>query len=161
MVVSPEWSARTRRQEEMLPMRGAACVIEFNEITRDEVASSLRALGFTVHETACGTLGEFIAAQIHLKLLIVNLTLPDVKGLMLLRRLRRAHPTLTIIALTSDPMSALPMTLARFAGADAVLASPPSNEALCAALIECKGLSVPPNPSQPAARQARYGSASS
>lgn len=136
MAASPEWSARTRRQEERLPMRGAACVIEPDDFSRDQIASALREMGFTVHETSCGTLGEFIVAQVRLRIVVLDLALPDVKGLMLLRRLRRAKPDLTLIALTPDPLSAMPMTLARFAGADSVLASPPSNEALCAAITE-------------------------
>lgn len=136
MDASPEWSARTRRQEELLPMRGTACVIEPDDFARDQIVAALRAMGFTVHETGCGKLGEFIAAQVHLNVLVMDLALPDVKGLMLLRRLRRTHPNLSLIALTPDPMSALPITLARFAGANAVLASPPSNESLCAAVNE-------------------------
>lgn len=144
MDASPEWSARTRRQEERLPMRGAACVIEPDDFARDQIASSLRAMGFTVHETGCGKLGEFIVAQVRLQVVVVDLALPDVKGLMLLRRLRRARSHLTLIALTHDPLSALPMTLARFAGADAVLAAPPSNESLCAAVTQCDRHSMAP-----------------
>lgn len=136
MDASPEWSARTRRQEELLPMRGAACVIEPDEFARDQIASAIRAMGYTVHETGCGKLGEFIAAQVRLNVLVLDLALPDVRGLMLLRRLRRAHARLALIAVTSDSLSAVPITLARFAGADAVLASPPSNETLCAAITE-------------------------
>lgn len=137
MDASPEWSARTRRQEERLPMRGAACVIEPDDFARDQIASALRAMGFTVHETGCGKLGEFIAAQVHLHVVVLDLALPDVKGLMLLRRLRRSQPQIALVALTHDPLSAVPMTLARFAGADAVLAAPPSNESLCAAISQC------------------------
>lgn len=136
MNLHAEWSARTRRQEERLPMRGAACVIEPDDFARDQIASALRAMGFNVHETGCGKVGEFIAAQIRLNVVVLDLALPDVKGLMLLRRLRRAHPDIALLALTPDPLSALPITLARFAGADAVLASPPSNEALCLAVNE-------------------------
>ncbi len=136
MDASPEWSVRTRRQEERLPMRGVACVIEPDGFSRDQIASSLRAMGFTVHETGCGRVGEFIAAQVRLNILVLDLALPDVKGLMLLRKLRRANSALGLIALTREPLSAIPMTLARFAGADAVLASPPSNEALCLAVVE-------------------------
>lgn len=147
MDVSPEWSARTRRQEERLPMRGVACVIEPDGFSRDQIATALRAMGFTVHETGCGKVGEFIATQVRLNLLVLDLALPD--GLMLLRRLRRANPRLSLIALTHEPLSAIPITLARFAGANAVLASLPSNESLCLAVAEadrCEAanLSAPP-----------------
>lgn len=139
MNVQSEWSARTRRQEERFPMRGAACVIEPDGFARDQIASALRTMGFKVHETGCGRTGEFIAAQIRLQVMVMDLALPDVKGLMLIRRLRRTYPDLALLALTPDPFSALPITLARFAGADAVLASPPSDATLCVAVNEARG----------------------
>ncbi|MGQ0531981.1 MAG: response regulator [Caulobacteraceae bacterium] len=136
MDASVEWSARTRRQEERLPMRGAACVIEPNDEMREHIASNLRAMGFTAHETGCGNLGEFIAAQVHLRVVVVDLALPDIAGLRLIRRLRRHDPGLIIIALSPDARSAVPVTLGRFAGADAVLASPASSEALCTTIAD-------------------------
>lgn len=138
MIASPEWSARTRRPEERLPMRGAACVIEPDDDAREHIASLLRAMGFVTHETGCGKLGQLIIEQVHLKVVVLDLALPDVKGLRLIRHLRRADPSLVIVALTPDAMSALPVTLGRFAGADAVLAAPPTGEALCAALNEAE-----------------------
>lgn len=134
MNASPEWSARTRRQEELLPMRGAACVIEPDDATREHVAALLRAMGYTAHETTCGKLGEFIVNQVRLQLVVLDLALPDMKGLRLVRRLRSRDPNLVIVALSTDARSAIPVTLGRFAGADAVLAAPPSAEALCAAV---------------------------
>jgi DNA-binding response OmpR family regulator len=138
MDASPEWSARTRRQEERLPMRGAACVIEPNDETREHIASMLRAMGFVAHETGCGKLGVFIANQVHLRVAIADLALPDIKGLKLIRNLRRTDPNLIIIALSHEALSAVPLTLGRLAGADAVLTAPASDEALCAAINEAE-----------------------
>jgi DNA-binding response OmpR family regulator len=138
MGVSAEWSARTRRQDERFPMRGTACVIEPDDEARDHIAVQLRAAGFIAHETACGKLGVFIASQVRLHLVVVSLSLPDVSGLMLIRRLRREDQHLIIIALAPEPMRALPATLARFAGADAVLAAPASSESICIAINEAE-----------------------
>lgn len=135
---SPEWSARTRRQEERLPVRGSACVIEPDNGTRERVASLLRAMGFTAHETGSGELGEFIASQVRLNAIVLDLALPDVKGLLLIRRLRRRDPTVVIVALSAHAASAIPETLGRIAGADAVLAAPPPTEALCSAIAEAE-----------------------
>jgi CheY-like chemotaxis protein len=154
MITSPEWSARTRRQEERLPMRGAACVIEPDDAEREHVASLLRSMGFVTHETGCGKLGQMIADQLHLRVVVLDLALPDVKGLMLIRRLRRDDPQLIIVALSPDAMGAVSVTLGRFAGADAVLASPPSNEALCCAINEAQ--QAPGRAGAPARRRAPH-----
>lgn len=138
MGASAEWSARTRHQAERLPMRGAACVIEPDDVARDHVSEQLRAAGFIAHETASGELGLFIASQVHLHLAAVSLSLPDVSALKLIRRLRRSDKNLIIIGLDHDPFKGLAGTLARFAGADAVLAAPASSEAICAAINEAE-----------------------
>jgi DNA-binding response OmpR family regulator len=115
-------------------MRGAACVIEPDEITRDQLSAQLRAIGFSVHETANGELGILIASQVPLQLTIVSLALPD--GLKLIRRLRRSDKNLTIVGLDYEPLKGVAGALARFAGADAVIAAPASSEAICAAINE-------------------------
>jgi DNA-binding response OmpR family regulator len=80
-----------------------------------------------------GVLGEQIANQIQLAVIVINVMIKDVQALQLVRRLRRHAPTAVIIALTSDARA---LALAHVAGADAVLASPPSGEALCATITE-------------------------
>jgi len=131
-----EWSARTRRQENRLPLRGVACVIEPDDDERGQLCEVLRAMGFTAHETASGQLGLFIATQVQLNVLVVSLRLTDMSGLKLIRRLRAISDNATIIALSNDTRSSLPLMLARFAGADVVIAAPPSSEALGIALVE-------------------------
>lgn len=133
MGASLEWSARTRHQEDGLPLRGAACVIEPDDVDRGGVSSLLRHMGFTTHETGAGSVGALIAEQIRLSVIVVNVMVRDVRGLKLIRQLRANAPSAVIIALTSDPCG---LTLANVAGADAVLASPPCGEALCATISE-------------------------
>ena len=137
MGASLGWSVRTRRHDD-LPARGAACVVEPDDGARGRISDQLHAMGFAVHETASGELGLFIATQVQLHAAIINLGLHDLNALKLVHRLRRANPTLRIVALAGEARNALPSMLARFAGADAVLAAPPSNEAVCAALADAK-----------------------
>jgi len=133
MGASLEWSARTRHQEESLPLRGAACVIEPDELDRHGVSSLLRHMGFATHETSAGAVGALIADQIHLSVIVINVMLQDVQGLKLIRHLRAKAPSAVIIALTAD---ACALTLAHVAGADTALASPPCGEALCATITK-------------------------
>ena len=132
-----EWSARTRHQENKLPLRGTACVIEPDEVDRDGVSSLLRHMGFATHNTASGAVGALIADQIHLSVVVINVMLRDVQGLKLIQQVRAKAPSAVIIALTSE---ACALTLSHVAGADAVLASPPCGEALCATITEALGL---------------------
>jgi DNA-binding response OmpR family regulator len=134
---SMEWSARTRKPDESFPVRGSACVIEPDEMDREGVSSLLRHMGFATHETPSGAVGALIADQIHLTVIIINAMLRDAPALRLIRQLRAKAPDAAIIALTDDPCA---LTLAHVAGADAVLASPPCGEALCATITEALGL---------------------
>ena len=146
MGASLEWSARTRRQESHFPIRGAACVVEPDDETRAAIADALRGVGYTAHETASGAVGAFIAEQIHLNVALVNVMLPDAKGLKVIRAFRDNHPDAAIIALTPTEQWGVSAVLARFAGADTSLVAPPSAEALGAALAEASGASHMPDP---------------
>lgn len=137
MGASLEWSARTRLQQDRLPLRGAACVIEPDELDRYGVSSLLRHMGFATHETGAGAVGALIAEQVHLSVIVINVMLRDVQGLKLIRHLRQKAPSAVIIALTTD---ACALTLAQVAGADTVLASPPCGEALCATITKALDL---------------------
>jgi CheY-like chemotaxis protein len=130
---SIEWSTRTRHQEERFPLRGAACVAEANEEALDEMSRALRRMGFSVHETATGAASSFIASNINLELMLINVLLPDANGLQLIRQLRRARPNLCIVALAPSGPTCAPLfdELARFAGANAALAAPASIETIC------------------------------
>lgn len=136
-----EWTARSQAQEDRLPLRGAACVATADEEERRRMAQALRRMGFNVHETGSGAAASFIAGQTQLDTLVLDVMLADTRALTLIRQLRRAHPSLRIIALTPGPADAPPilMELARFAGADATLQAPASAQALARVLHEMRG----------------------
>jgi two-component system response regulator AtoC len=146
MAASMEWTARTRRREDHLPGRGAACVVEPDDEARTGIADALRNMGYTTHETGSGAVGAFIAEQIHIQVALVNVVLPDVKGLSLIRRFRNAWPGAAIVALTPKTRAGLSTMLARFAGADASIAAPPTTETLSVAVTEATGLPHDPSP---------------
>jgi two-component system, OmpR family, response regulator len=137
MGASLEWTARTRRQEDRFPMRGAAFVVEPDDVARAEMADMLRNMGYTTHETGSGKVAAFIAEQIHVQLALVNLILPDAKALKLIRRFRSAWPGAAIIALA--PGVGIGAVLAHVAGADTTLTMPPTHEALGAAVTDASG----------------------
>lgn len=143
MYASLEWSARTRHQEVRFPLRGAACVVEPNEVARAQLAGALRAMGYTTHETASGAVGAFIASQVQVQVALVSVALLDANGLDLIRRFRAHSMHAAIISLTPEGRFGFGDVLARFAGADFSLAEDASPEALSAALIEATGHPAP------------------
>lgn len=134
MGASLEWTARTRRQEDRFPVRGAAFVVEPDDVARATLADALRNMGFTTHETGSGKVAAYIAEQIHVQVALVNLALSDAKALKLIRRFRSAWPDAAIIALT--PGMGIGAVLAHVAGADTTLTAPPMHEALGAAVSQ-------------------------
>lgn len=120
-------------------MRGAACVVEPDDGAREHMVDTLRRMGYTTHETGSGAVGGFIAGQIHLQVVLVNVALTDAQGLKLVRRFRSKSPDAAIIALTPDTRTGLGVVLARFAGADAVLGAPATDEALGVAVTQACG----------------------
>jgi CheY-like chemotaxis protein len=164
MSASLEWSARTRRPEDRTSVHGVACVIEADDETREHMAGLLRAMGYVTHETGGGTIGTMIAEQVRLDVIVVNAVLPEENGLKVLRGLRTRARNAIIIALTPYASTGLPAILARFAGADAVLASPALDEALATTLSElsqaharasAKQRAVHPNPASDQGRDQR------
>src|SRR5262245_56860862 len=107
MGASMEWTTRTRRQEHDLPVRSAACVVEPDDDARADIADALRNMGYTTHETGSGAIAAFIADQIHVQVALVNVVLPDAKGLALIRRFRSAWPEAAIVALTPETRAGL------------------------------------------------------
>lgn len=130
-----EWSARTTKQDHRMPWRGAACVIEPDDVRRAQLARLLCGMGFVTHETALGELGAEIAAQVSLRVIVVNVLVRDVQGLQLIRYLRQRAPAAIIVSVSERVRTSMPVMLSRLAGADAALIAPVSAEAL-AAVIE-------------------------
>ncbi len=128
------WQSTHRGLDESLPGRGAALVVEPEPARRAEAAVTLRSMGFKTHETGCGAVGQFIATQITLHVLVVDVVLPDMNGLQLIKRVRGLSPDAVIVA-TAPPGGAWEATvgLAHHAGADVALMKL-SGEALGAVL---------------------------
>ena len=76
-------------------------VIEDEAPIRRGVADVLRASGYEVAEAADGAVGLEEANRPGIDLVLLDLLLPRLDGLEVLRRLRRARPTLPVIILTA------------------------------------------------------------
>lgn len=128
------WHSTNRGLGDALPGRGNALVVEPEPAKRAEAAVTLRSMGFKTHETGCGAVGQFIATQITLNVVVVDVVLPDINGLQLIKRVRGLSPDAVIVA-TAPPGGAWEATagLAHHAGADFAL-SRLSGEALGAVL---------------------------
>lgn len=91
---------------------------------------SLEANGYEVHEVAAGLEGISRAAQLRPDLIILDMGLPDIDGLEVLRRLREWTTTPTIILSVRD--ADIDKVAALDAGADDYLTKPFSLEELMA-----------------------------
>lgn len=139
MATSTEWRLRAQDLETALPLRGSACVVEVDDAERKRVAASLRQMGFKTHETSNGAVARFIATQIQLQVVCVDITVPDMSGLALIKQLRELAPDAVIVATSSAAVAGLPLysELAHAAGADSALGQEAESSALCAAV--CAG----------------------
>ena len=128
------WQSTHKGLDESLPGRGVALVVEPEPARRSEAAVTLRSMGFKTHETGCGAVGQFIATQITVHVLVIDVVLPDMNGLQLIKRVRGLAPDAVIVA-TAPPGGAWEATagLAQHAGADIAL-SRLSGEALAAVI---------------------------
>jgi len=76
-------------------------VVEDEAALRDMLKTRLVASGFTVDEAADGNEGLFSGSEYPLDLAIVDLGLPGLSGLEVIRRLRAARKTYPILILTA------------------------------------------------------------
>ena len=108
-----------------------ALVVEDDGALRDQVAGALRAEGFAIDATGDGEEGLYLATEMPIDLAVVDLGLPSLDGLELLRRARAAGVTVPVLVLTArdawqDKVEGLE------AGADDYLAKPFRMEELLA-----------------------------
>lgn len=106
-------------------------IVEDDKVLRESLATRLRAAGFVVDACADGREGLYYGEEFPLDLAIVDLGLPEVSGLELIRRLRAAgrdYPILILTARTDwqDKVEGLE------AGADDYLTKPFHGEELLA-----------------------------
>src|SRR3954463_12959346 len=76
-------------------------VVEEEPAIRRGVADALRAVGYHVGEAADGVRGLAEASRDDADLVLLDLMLPRMDGLTVLRELRRVRPTVPVIILTA------------------------------------------------------------
>jgi len=75
-----------------------ALVVEPDGARRAQAALALRGMGFKTYQTGCGGVGQFMASQLTLHAVVVDVVLPDLDGLQLIRRVRATSPQAIIVA---------------------------------------------------------------
>lgn len=120
MGASAQWTARRRKIEDGLPLRGSALVCEADDGLRLQLSENLRAMGYRVQDTGSGLLAAFIATQMPFKIVLASVVLPDMNGLSLIRHVRDWASDALIIALSQHAENGLLLLdeLAHYAGAD-------------------------------------------
>lgn len=76
-------------------------VVEDEPVLRDQLAGELRGAGYTVDVAADGQEGLYAATEYPIDLAIVDLGLPRVSGLELIRRARAAGKRIPVLVLTA------------------------------------------------------------
>jgi DNA-binding response OmpR family regulator len=114
----------------------AVCVVESDDAARKQIVETLTVYGCHVHEAATAAAALEITGRISMSLMLVNVVLPDMSGLGLIKRLRDLSPSLRIIAISDGGNAHIPLflELAHYAGADATLTAPVSPLELCTAV---------------------------
>lgn len=79
-----------------------ALVVEPEPAKRAQAAVTLRSMGFKTYQTGCGGVGQFMASQLTLNAVVVDVVLPDLDGLQLIRRVRATSPEAVIVATAPD-----------------------------------------------------------
>lgn len=81
--------------------RARVLIIEDDSAIRAGVAEALRLTGYHIDTAADGQAGLELALGLGIDLVLLDLMLPKLDGLDVLRELRRARPTLPVICLTA------------------------------------------------------------
>ena len=106
-------------------------VVEDNAPLREAVSERLRRDGFAVDDTGEGTEGAWLAVENPYSLIILDLTLPGIDGLEILRRIRMAKKeTAVLVATARDAVS--DRVIGLDAGADDYIIKPYSLDELMA-----------------------------
>jgi len=106
-------------------------VVEDNVPLREAVSERLRRDGFAVDDTGDGTEGAWLAVENPYSLIILDLTLPGIDGLEILRKIRQAKKeTAVLVATARDAVS--DRVIGLDAGADDYIIKPYSLDELMA-----------------------------
>lgn len=97
-------------------------VVDADERVRNLLSVALRHSGFDVHAAGDAADAMVLAGAFPPDAVVLDVTLPDVDGVTLARKLRTAHETVAVLFLTADRIAGLT------AGGDDVVAKPFSVE---------------------------------
>jgi len=78
-----------------------ALVVEDEPALREQVVAALRTAGFAIDESGSGVEGHYLATTMPIDIAVVDLGLPELDGLSLIRRTREAGHTYPILVLTA------------------------------------------------------------
>jgi DNA-binding response OmpR family regulator len=99
-------------------------VIDDNPPMRRLVARILTEAAHTVHVAAGGRAGIALFHQVHPALVITDIVMPDTEGIETIKELRRAAPTLRILAISGAYNRSTYLHAATVLGATAALDKP-------------------------------------
>lgn len=85
----------------MLTMQRTVLIVEDDAAIRRGVVDALKFEGVITHEAADGAAGLKSALQVDCDLVLLDLVLPKMSGLEILKEVRRVRPTLPVIILTA------------------------------------------------------------
>ncbi|MFN3322473.1 MAG: response regulator transcription factor [Bryobacteraceae bacterium] len=109
-----------------------ALVIDDDEVFRERLSRALRARGWEAHPAGNAAEALDLAARLSPDLALVDLRMPDVHGLEVVRRLRALDATMSIIVLTGYGSIATALDAGRI-GADQYLSKPADADQILAA----------------------------
>jgi len=121
-----------------IPVVPTILLLEDNEAYRALITEFLTLAGFEVVAAPDGRRVPELLQQLHIDLLITDLSMPERDGIETMTDLRYTHPLLPVIAISGDvPLNThLYLTLAEKLGASRVLAKPFKMEQLVLAARE-------------------------
>ncbi len=81
-------------------------VVDDSEFARQRISSRLRAAGHTVVEAESGPKALELLKVVSVQAATIDLLMPEMDGIELIRQIKAAHPNIYVIALTADVQQA-------------------------------------------------------
>ena|ERR1700761_6268344 len=117
-------------------MTKRVCIVDDDDLVRRVIALDLQTFGFDTVEVAEGRAVAQVLSQRPVDAIVVDMLMPGMDGLEVIREVRRDWPDLKIVAMSGGGRLDADhyLSLAAHLGADACIAKPFSGERLKAAL---------------------------
>ncbi len=112
-------------------------IVDDNDLVRALIRDMLGDAGYEVAEAEDGTQALRALRAAEYDIIVTDLVMPDCDGIELLRKVRRNHPKIRVIAVSGAPSADVYLKAASALGAGEVLPKPIDQERLLAAV---KGL---------------------